>query len=215
MKIGIAAGVLCGAAAVVAAPSSNVAWTVESVKLVKGGDAAKGEQLAASCAGCHGATGVADTNPMWPSMAGQDALSTYKQLVDFKDGTRSSPMMQGMVMALSDQDMADLSVFYASKPLPPAKGEANATPELVSRGHGERLIPACNSCHGYKGKGNVRSYGMPVLAGQNAEYLKQTLGAYKSGARSNDVYSVMRAIAKELTDEEITDLSAYYAAQGS
>jgi cytochrome c553 len=54
-------------------------------------------------------------------------------------------------------------------------------------------------------------HGIPALAGQNALYFKQTMEAYASGARANDVYSVMRSIAKELTPEEIEELAEYYA----
>jgi cytochrome c553 len=110
--------------------------------------------------------------------------------------------------------MVDIAVFYASQPLPGPQGEGNeAAHELVKTGDGERLIPACNSCHGRKGEGNKRSKGMPALAGQTVDYLKQTMQAYRSGMRANDVYQVMRAISKDLTDEEITALAEHYAAQ--
>jgi cytochrome c553 len=202
---------------VLAAPSSKVAWNQETVAMVKAADAEKGKQLAVSCAGCHGAEGVANNNT-WPSLAGQDAATTYKQLKDYKDGTRAggmAMMMAGVVAGLSDQDMADLGAYYASLPLPPAQGEASAKPALVSEGDGHRLVPACSSCHGRHGEGNARSHGMPVLAGQNLEYIKATMRAYRDGTRGNDVYGVMRKIAKDLTDAEIDEVSAYYAAQGN
>ncbi len=197
-----------------AAPSSNVAWTLDTKNLVEGGNPEKGKQLSASCAGCHGAEGIS-INPMWPSTAGQDAGYTYKQLKDYKERTRDNAMMMGMVMALSDQDMSDISAFYASQPLPAPSGEGGnaAAVKLVKEGDGPRLIPACNTCHGRKGEGNKRSYGMPALAGQMPQYFVQTMQAYRAGTRGNDVYRVMRSIAEELTDEEIQGLAAYYAAQ--
>lgn len=200
---------------VLAAPSSKVAWTVETMKLVDGADAGKGKQLAQGCAGCHGAAGVSAL-PINPHTAGQDAAYTYKQLRDYKDGTRANPIMSGLAAGLSDQDMADIAAFYAEQsPAPPSGAGSDAAKELVTYGDGERLIPACSSCHGAKGEGNPRSKGMPVLAGQGADYLKQTMQAYRSGARANDVYSVMRSVAKDLTDEEIAALASYYAALGS
>ena len=197
-----------------AAPSSNVAWTTETMALVKRGDPEKGRVASAGCAGCHGAEGISP-NPMWPSTAGQDAAYTYKQLKDYKDRTRDNAMMMGMVMALSDEVMADMAAFYASLPLPEPRGDGGneVAVRLVKEGDGPRLIPACNTCHGAKGEGNPRSYGMPVLAGQMPNYFVQTMQLYRSGGRANDVYGVMRAIAKELTDEEIQGLADYYAAQ--
>jgi cytochrome c553 len=213
MLLGLVSGLLLANHAV-AAPSSNVAWTTETIALVKSGDAEKGEQLSAGCAGCHGAEGIS-ANPMWPSPAGQDAAYTYKQLKDYKDRKRVSPMMMGMAMALSDKGMADIAAFYATRPLPgPQGGGGKAVAvKLVKEGDGPRLIPACSACHGAKGEGNKRSHGMPTLAGQMPQYLVQTLQAYRSGKRANDVYGVMRAVAKNLTDGEIRELANYYAAQ--
>ena len=51
---------------------------------------------------------------------------------------------------------------------------------------------------------------IPALAGQQAEYFEATLKEYKTGDRHNDIYSRMRLIAKQLTDEEIKDLAQYY-----
>ena len=202
------------AADVIAAPSSNVAWTTETMALVKSGDPEKGRQRSASCAGCHGAEGIS-ANPQWPSIAGQDAAYAYKQLKDYKDRKRANPMMMGMVIALSDGEMADIAAFYATTPLPGPQGDGGnaAAVKLVKEGDGPRLIPACNACHGAKGEGNKRSHGMPALAGQMPQYLVQTMQAYRSGNRANDVYGVMRAVAKTLTDEEIQGLANYYAAQ--
>jgi cytochrome c553 len=48
----------------------------------------------------------------------------------------------------------------------------------------------------------------PHLAGQPEAYLAAQLKAYRGGARSNEIMSV---IAKPLTDAEIADLSAWFA----
>jgi cytochrome c553 len=52
---------------------------------------------------------------------------------------------------------------------------------------------------------------VPALAGQSAQYLKETLTAFKSGQRGNDVYRRMRLMAEQLTDQEIDLLAQYYA----
>jgi cytochrome c553 len=50
---------------------------------------------------------------MYPNLAGQKEAYLLKQLKDFKSGKRNDPTMKGMVMALSDEDMANLSAYYA------------------------------------------------------------------------------------------------------
>jgi cytochrome c553 len=199
-----------------AGPSSHIAWTPETLALVRSGNATRGGQLAAGCGACHGSETAPAVAP-YPGLAGQDAAYLYKQLRDFKDGTRSGTLMRSFASALSDQDMADIAAYYAVMPPvvaedPPALA---AAPSLALYGDGTRLIPACNSCHGYNGAGNPRSHGMPVLAGQTAQYLIATLLLYNGAFRENDVYQVMRHIAGQLTIEEIKSLGLYYASQGT
>ncbi|HSX61971.1 MAG TPA: c-type cytochrome [Tahibacter sp.] len=66
----------------------------------------------------------------------------------------------------------------------------------------------CASCHGESGRALMK--GTPHLAGQDLEYLKTALAAYRSGAR--DV-AVMRAAVGALTPAELDELAAWYAAQ--
>ena len=70
-----------------------------------------GKNKAASCAGCHGEKGNS-MMPMFPKLAGQHTTYLVKQLQAFKSGARDSPSMAPMAMGLSDQDMADLAVYY-------------------------------------------------------------------------------------------------------
>ncbi len=81
------------------------------------GDAAAGAAKAAICAGCHGVDGNS-VIPMYPKLAGQHAAyleSSIKayQTQDRKGG--NAVQMYGMVAALSDQDIADLAAYFASK----------------------------------------------------------------------------------------------------
>ncbi|MFC0226190.1 c-type cytochrome [Serratia aquatilis] len=67
----------------------------------------------------------------------------------------------------------------------------------------------CMACHGVDGKISVPLY--PNLAGQNAAYLEHSLLAYKKGERSGGQAEVMKAFVSGLSDQDIADLSAYYA----
>ena len=67
----------------------------------------------------------------------------------------------------------------------------------------------CTGCHGIKFYKNVHpTYHVPRLGGQNEAYLVSALKAYRSGERS---HSTMKAQAGSLTDEDIADISAYFA----
>jgi cytochrome c553 len=202
---------LTGAGAAVSGPSSKVAWTVETVRVIRAGDAAAGKKLNGDCAACHGEIGVAET-PDVPTLAGQEPFYTYKQLQDYKTGLRANPIMGEAVANLSDRDMANLAAFYAAQkaPTPAASRPAPAIAKLVSLGDGARLIPACDNCHGKRGVGNGGWYGMPRLAIQKKDELSTELTVFKSGERANDVYRVMRDVAGKLTDAEIAALAAYY-----
>ncbi len=71
---------------------------------------------------------------------------------------------------------------------------------------GKTKARACAVCHGVQGLAVAPD--TPHLAGQPERYLSEQLKAYRSGKRSHEVMSVM---AKPLTDDDISDLSAWFA----
>ncbi len=175
-----------------------------------GGDAAAGKAKSASCAACHGADGNSAA-ATFPKIAGQHADYTVKQLANFKDGTRQNALMAGQVAGLSDEDMADLAAFYAAEVahIGKAKDETLAQGEAIYRGGiAETGTAACLACHGATGSG-IPGAGFPQLKGQFADYTKAQLMAFRDGSRSNDDASVMRDVAKRMTDAEITAVSEY------
>ncbi len=182
------------------------------------GDAEAGQAKAATCVACHGAEGVS-TNPEWPNLAGQGAGYLHKQLVAFKNpgepNGRVNPTMNGMAAPLSEQDMADLAAFYASKPVAFSEGDpAVVKTDLVD---GETLyrggdlskgVAACAACHGTSGLGNPAAM-FPALAGQHATYTIAQLKAFRSGERANDNGRMMRDIASRLTDAQMEAVAQY------
>lgn len=204
---------------VFAEPSSQIAWTPELLNLVKKGNADKGKVLAESCKSCHGDKGQgmkAETRddevlPAIPALAGQVATYTYKQLRDYLSGSRSHVQMTGVAKGLSEQDAADLAVWFSS--LPRAENKSGSeklarAEKMVEQGDGKRILPPCFVCHGSKGQGEKQD--IPALAGQQANYFTRTLLDYKTGQRHNDVYSRMRLIAQQLSEDEIKELAQYY-----
>ena len=185
-------------------PSSRVSMDPELLHKIKTADSTKGEELSATCGGCHAQGGA------FPSLDGQLATYLYKQLQDYKDGHRSNPVMAGLAGTLSDQDMINISAYYAKKPLAKSNAPASATkPVLAVEGDGRRILPPCAACHDSRGTG--QKLDIPALAGQSEAYLLQALRDYKSGARHNDLYGRMRSIAKEMTEAEISEVAKYYS----
>ena len=73
---------------------------------------------------------------------------------------------------------------------------------------GESKSTACIACHGPGG--NSVNPEWPSLAGQGQEYTRKQLQAFKNGARKNPL---MTPMAAGLSDEDMADLGAYFAAQ--
>jgi cytochrome c553 len=60
------------------------------------------------CSGCHGKLGKSII-PIYPSLAGQNAAYTVKQLKDFQSGVRKDPTMNALaaIVAGKEQSIAD------------------------------------------------------------------------------------------------------------
>lgn len=195
-----------------AAPVSRVVWSPDVLAVLARADVARGQaKVQEVCVACHGENGIsvaADT----PHLAGQTGAAIYKQLWDYRTGSRVHPLMTDLARALTDAEVADVGAYYAGQPqrrynpatLAPAPA---AIVQLVELGDPSRNIPPCASCHRPGSGGPIET---PVLSEQRDEYLIQQMKAYASGARRNDVYGRMRIIAGRLTDAEIVGLADYY-----
>ncbi|MGI4859410.1 MAG: c-type cytochrome [Janthinobacterium lividum] len=73
-------------------------------------------------------------------------------------------------------------------------------------------VAMCIGCHGIEDYRTAfpEVYHVPKLGGQNAGYIAGALREYRSGNRH---YATMHAIAVSLSDQDIADIAAYYAAQ--
>lgn len=68
----------------------------------------------------------------------------------------------------------------------------------------------CIGCHGIPGyrASFPEVYSVPMIAGQNQEYLVVALRSYATGERS---HPTMNAISSSLSEQDMADLAAYYA----
>jgi cytochrome c553 len=80
------------------------------------GDPVAGAEKAKTCASCHGATGNESLDDTYPKLAGQYPEYLAKSLRDYKSGERKNAIMAGFAAGLSDEDIDDLSAFFASQP---------------------------------------------------------------------------------------------------
>ena len=71
---------------------------------------------------------------------------------------------------------------------------------------GRQKALQCQTCHGLDGTSKIPE--APNLAGQVEQYLVKAMTDYRSGARKNDMMSL---VAPALSDQDIADLAAYYA----
>jgi cytochrome c553 len=167
-------------------------------------DIGQGATLALRCTMCHGPSGISYANS--PNLAGQYAAVVYKQLRDYKSGVRSNAIMTPMARNLSDTDMQQLALYYASLPRPPRAHLAREAPAIVKWGAPMRNIAPCGSCHG----DTDHTMASPWLGGEPESYIRTALQAFAAGERANDINAQMRAMAHGLTQREIEEAAAYY-----
>jgi len=198
--------------ATLAALAISIVAPAASAQSLVDGDADAGKAKSITCAACHGAEGNS-ANPLWPNLAGQHAKYIVNQLGAFKEGKRVNALMSSQAMLLSEDDMANLAVYYESLE---RATQTVADPDLVDKGealyragNAETGVAACIACHGPKGVGNAAAQ-YPSLSGQHAAYTEKTLKDYRSGERTSVAgNNAMNMIAAKLTDDEIKALASY------
>ncbi len=172
------------------------------------GDAARGEVLAETCAGCHGIPNSHNAYPAYlvPKLGGQNADYIEVALQGYRRGTRAHPTMQAQASTLSDQDIADIAAYFAGR-----EGEAEVgknSADVVQVEEGRRKAVACVQCHGQEGIAAAPQW--PNLAGQHESYLVQALTQYKNGARAD---MLMGPLISPLDEETIEQLAAFFSTQ--
>lgn len=89
----------------------------------------------------------------------------------------------------------------------PASAMAEGDPEA-----GKVKAYTCTGCHGIPGYNNVYpTYKVPKIGGQNYPYLVSALKAYRAGERDHPTMDLQ---ASSLSDQDIEDISAYFASLG-
>ena len=196
-----------------------------------GGNAAYGERIfmqginqVPACHNCHGKDAMGDDAIGTPRLAGQNPAYIYKQLVDFAANRRMDNTMYVMntnARGMSERDWRDVAAYVASLEYrlvglsDMQRVEEYGYPigsrydgrQLVLHGDPARGIPACYTCHGYNGRGLPDTY--PMTGGQRYVYLVNQLKKWRSKERHNDPEGMMRAVAENLSDDDIYNLATF------
>lgn len=173
------------------------------------------DQLAAACENCHGNAGSAPVHPLAPPLAGQKQPYLERALREYAADQRQSGIMEAAAGELGPDKIGELARIFAQREpsVPIMQGEQD--PESIRRGAeivrdgvpGDD-VPACISCHSVSTSGEF-----PRLHRLPAEYIMTQLELFRAGARADSVYAaIMAPIAARLSDEQIRDVAAYFAA---
>jgi cytochrome c553 len=201
-------GVAIGLGALAAAPAFAQQAPVT-------GNAQRGATLASTCLGCHGIQGYRNAYPDYavPRLAGQNPAYLEAALKEYRSGARDYPTMHLQALSLSDQDIADVAAYLASKPIVAATSS-------TSQPEPPQAAAVCTSCHGKNGIGVTPMY--PSLAGQHASYLARAIQEYQAGNRphnasggeSEPVYRInpiMDGMVASLKPADITAIADYFS----
>lgn len=195
MRTRIVSGVL--AALVVLAAPANTA------EVAQGGDITTEREFLAKmgmCSQCHGANGT-PARPYVPIIAGQQQDFLVKQIHDFESGARTNELMTWAAKTLHEPERAPAAAYFAKKSWPARAANAPAAPP---RPNG---MAVCEACHQLNFAGGLL---VPRLAGQNYEYLVESMRRFADGERTNN--AEMTTMMKALTPPQREAMARYLAA---
>ena len=158
------------------------------------GDPRTGEPLTAMCGGCHGPNGVSN-DAATPSLAGQDPQYLLKSIRAYRT-SRKHWGMQRYVAGLSDRDVENIGAFYAVQQSAPADTVPSSARELAAK---------CDRCHDSE---DTPKMVVPILRGQDKDYLVMALRAYRDDKRES---STMHRMSVIYSNAVIDDIASYYA----
>src|SRR6056297_2102339 len=187
--------------------------TLFSASAMAAGDPEAGQSKASVCAACHGMDGNSQV-AQWPKIAGQHEDYLARQTRMVRDQQRDVPQMYPIVMNLSDEDIADISAWYASQTVKPGVADESLVEQgrtLYHGGNPDSGVPSCMGCHGPTGSG-IPGAGYPMVRGQHATYTAARLRRYRDGETNGDEDAkskIMVGVAENLIASEIEAVSSY------
>jgi cytochrome c553 len=158
------------------------------------------EAKAQACAACHGQNGVPTDPKTIPIIWGQQQSYLMKQLRDYRNGERDSPIMSPIAKQLAQDDLRKIAAYFAAKSWP-----AKTVP--VAASSPPQGIAQCQPCHQPNFEGGPPA---PRLAGLSYDYLLAEMRGFAANTRTNneDMPKFMHA----LPENEIDAMARYLSA---
>ena len=86
--------------------------TLGAETVAAGGTQGASFDKAAACTACHGQNGIS-VNAAWPTLAGQHEDYLLNALKQYRNGTRSDPVMSAQAALIADEDIAKLAFYFS------------------------------------------------------------------------------------------------------
>lgn len=168
-----------------------------------------GYDKAFTCSACHGFAGNSKGDTV-PILAGMSPAYLRKALQDYASGRRPSTEMEPYARMTIHLGVDDVARYFAAQTREPTPG--NVEPAAAARGRA--AAAPCALCHGSDGKGDAAK-GIPDLRGQAAGYLYNQMLLFKVDRRSpgDAALAPLKVLMKDIPDETLADLAAYFASQ--
>jgi cytochrome c553 len=195
-------------------PSKNAAGEQPTVPE---GNIAKGELLfSKQCVTCHVKGAKDDPAGGIPNLSIQTNDYLAQALRAYRAGTKSNIQMNNAAHGLEDAQIVALASYIGGLPPEASSIRGNETAaqrgeKLANNGDPSRKISSCMTCHSKEAVGQL-----PLIArlqGQNPNYLRSRLDYFASAdaARAETALNPMPAISRQLSDQEKSDVAAYFS----
>lgn len=161
----------------------------------------RGQKDASVCRHCHGVGGNS-MMPDVPNLASQNAAYLLEQMNKFVLGQRkSSAFMEGMIKALTPEERINIALFLSQQPVARRAASTGMQDDAGKRLYGQ----VCFHCHGTNGTGSRK---IPRIAGQQTQYVMDSLKRYRSGSGER-TDPRMAVYTRNLTDADIQHVATY------
>ena len=178
----------------------------------------KADQICANCHGLYGRAASGGNSAFSPKLTPQSKDYLDARLNAYRSGAIQHPQMSLIAQMISEQDIENVSAWYASIPVTITGSTANqeagveANDGSTAKAAAGKAIASqiCSNCHGLDGQAvaSGSSSIVPSLTAQQKEYMILRLREYRSGKIADPL---MSPIAKALSDQDIENVAAWYS----
>ena len=184
-------------------PSLEICWTARNMRVTRPSSSARLSNAAVSLASV---ACLAACRPKAVTTSELDWAYPRAPEAPLPPAPPGVYQVPGSALRVSAEVLAERTPDWFPNEHPPA-------PAIVAEGR-KGGSEACSGCHNYNGAGFL---GIPGLAGLTATYIVEQIHEFRSGRRRSTqpdrpAVEAMTLIAKQVTDQDLSEAAAYYAA---